>query len=207
MSNRLSARTTQARQTIGRLSHACQTGRHPHAVRGRDLYETPAVAVEALLRVEKLPRVLWEPAAGRGAIVNVLRSHGHAIVASDLIDYDFDLDFAVDFLKTNKAPGRCTAIITNPPYKLATEFAAHALDLVPHVYFLLRLAFLESAKRTKVLERRGLRAVYVFRKRLPMMHRDGWTGRRASSAIPFAWFCWSRDHRGPTIVDRIGGDS
>jgi len=42
---------------------------------------------------------------------------------------------------------------------------------------------------------------------LPMMHRDGWTGPRAASAIAFAWFCWDRDHRGPAIVDRIGGGS
>jgi hypothetical protein len=55
------------------------------------------------------------------------------------------------------------------------------------------------------LECRGLARVHVFRKRLPMMHRDGWTGKRASSGIAFAWFCWDRNHRGPTVVDRIGG--
>lgn len=79
----------------------------------------------------------------------------------------------------------------------------HALDLAPQVYLLLRLAFLKSAKRTDVLEHRGLRAVHVFRKRLPMMHRDGWYGPRASSTICFAWFCWNREYRGPTTIDRI----
>ena len=37
--------------------------------RGDDLYETPAVAVTALLRPETLPPVVWEPACGPGAIV------------------------------------------------------------------------------------------------------------------------------------------
>jgi hypothetical protein len=32
------------------LHHSCQAGRHPLSARGLDLYETPAVAVEALLR-------------------------------------------------------------------------------------------------------------------------------------------------------------
>ncbi len=61
---------------------------HPLAARGNDLYETPEVAVEALLRVENLPRVIWEPACGPGAIVRVLRRHGHAVYATDLVEYD-----------------------------------------------------------------------------------------------------------------------
>jgi hypothetical protein len=185
------------------LSHAAQSGRHPNVDRGADLYETPAIAVEALLRAEKLPHWIWEPAAGRGAIARVLRDAGHAVIASDLIKHE-GLHFVADFLKTKKAPTHCDeAIVTNPPYQRAGEFALHALDLVPRVYLLLRLAFLESARRTELIERRGLRAVHVFRKRLPMMHRDGWKGPRASSAIAFAWFCWSREHRGPTVIDRI----
>jgi hypothetical protein len=187
------------------LNHSCQSSRHKNDERGLDLYSTPAVAVEALLKVEKLPHWIWEPAAGRGAIANVLRAHGHAVVCSDIARYDFDLHFVGDFLLQTKAPARCTTIITNPPFNIINKFAAHALDLAPNVYVLARLAFLESVKRTDVLERHGLRRVHVFRQRLPMMHRDSWKGRRASSAICFAWFCWSRGHRGPTIVDRIGG--
>ena len=69
------------------LDHSCQVQRHPLAERGDDLYETPPVAVEALLRVEHLPRRIWEPACGPGAIVRVLRAHGHEVLASDLVDY------------------------------------------------------------------------------------------------------------------------
>ena len=186
------------------LQHSTQSGRHSLAERGRDLYETPAVAVEALLRVEKLPHGIWEPAAGRGAIVNVLRSHGHAVTASDIIDYGFPLNFVVDFLTTTKRPAGCGAIVTNAPFRILDKFARHALDLAPRVYLLCRLAFLEATSRTDILEHRGLAHVHVFRRRLPMMHRDGWTGRRASSAMAFGWFCWDRDYRGPTVVDRIG---
>jgi hypothetical protein len=190
---------------IGRLDHACQTGQHRRAERGFDLYETPPIAVEGLLAVENLPHWIWEPCAGRGAIASVLRDRGHAVICSDLIQYDdFSLHFVGDFMLQTKAPIGCNAIATNPPYQIATEFARHALDLAPRVYLLLRLAFLESIRRTEILERRGLAHVHVFRRRLPMMHRDGWKGPRASSAIPFAWFVWHRDHRGPTVVDRIG---
>jgi hypothetical protein len=61
----------------------------------------------------------------------------------------------------------------------------------------------KTSAATEILEHRGLARVHVFRNRLPMMHRAGWTGPRASSAIPFGWFVWDRDHRGPTTIDRI----
>lgn len=189
------------------LDHSAQSGRHTLAARGVDCYETPACAVEALLRDERLPHCLWEPAAGRGAIASVLRKHGHAVVASDIIDYGFELHFAGDFLTQSKMALGTEAIVTNPPYQLAEQFVAHALELAPLVIMLLRLAFFESERRRSILEGRGLKRIHVFRRRLPMMHRDGWTGAKASSAIPFAWFVWSRQHRGPTEIRRISWEA
>jgi hypothetical protein len=185
------------------LDHSCQVQRHPYSERGVDLYETPAVAVEALLRVEKIPHRVWEPACGRGAIVSVLRAAGHEVLASDLVDYGDPTHFyRRDFLM-EKLPRGCEAIVTNPPFKLAEQFVEHALDLCPHVVMLLRLAFLESERRCKILEGRGLARVHVFRKRLPMMHRDGWEGRKANSGMAFMWAVWERDHTSPTIISRI----
>jgi hypothetical protein len=74
---------------------------------------------------------------------------------------------------------------------------------VPLVVMLLRLAFLESVRRAPLLDTGMLARVHVFANRLPLMHREGWTGNRASSAIAFAWFIFSRDHRGPATIDRI----
>jgi hypothetical protein len=36
-----------------------------------------------------------------------------------------------------------------------------------------------------------------------MMHRDGWTGRKSTSAVPYAWLVWERGHQGPFTVYRI----
>jgi hypothetical protein len=156
------------------LDHSTQVQRHPHAERGLDLYETPDLAVEALRRVEKLPRRIWEPAAGRGAIVNVLRAHGHEVIASDIADYGDPTHFAGrDFLVETKLPRGVEMILTNPPYQIVEKFIAHALDLCPRVIMLLRLAFLESERRCAILENRGLARVHVFRKRLPMIASRG----------------------------------
>jgi hypothetical protein len=159
------------------LDHSCQVQRHPHSERGVDLYQTPAVAVEALLRVEQIPHRIWEPAAGRGAIVNVLRAHGHDVLASDLIDYGVPGQEVWDFLGIDSDcyPLR-DCIVTNPPFRIAQELVERALELCPKVILLLRLAFLESERRCNILDNAGLARVHVFRKRLPMMHRDGWGG-------------------------------
>ncbi len=171
-----------------KLHNTGQSGRARLAERGDDLYQTPPEATRALLRVENLPRHVWEPACGPGAIVNVLREAGHAVVATDLRSYGCpDSEGCIDFLMERRAPAGVEAVITNPPYKLAGEFVQHALTLVPRVYMLLRLAFLESERRSVILDNGQLARVHIFKRRLPFMHREGWTGPQANSAIAFAW--------------------
>jgi hypothetical protein len=194
------------------LDHACGNGRATLAERGMDLYETPAA--ESFLRDCGLrylplpPFKIWEPACGRGAIVRVLRAGGYDTVATDLVDYASpDQDAAGrDFLVEREAPEHVRAIVTNPPFKLAGDFVEHGLRLVPVVAMLLRLAFLESDRRSGILDSGKLRSVLVYRKRLPMMHRDGWEGRKANRGMAFAWFVWDRAHSGTAEMRRISWD-
>jgi hypothetical protein len=139
-----------------------QAGSHSAAARGLDFYQTPPCATLALMQAEALPPRLWEPCAGGGSIVRVLRDAGHNVIASDIVQRDFPLDFRDDFF-TVAAPRRCDAIVTNPPFSSAAPMVARALQLVPRVYLLLRLAFLESERRTPILEDGTLARVYVFR--------------------------------------------
>jgi hypothetical protein len=88
--------------------------RAPFADRGLDLYETPAAAVEALLRAEKLPPYIWECACGSGNIVKVLRKHGHQVLATDLVDYGCpDSKDREDFLFSTRPLSWVDAIVTN----------------------------------------------------------------------------------------------
>jgi hypothetical protein len=178
--------------------------RHALAARRDDLYETPEVAVRALLEVEQLPHFVWECACGPGSIVKVLRGAGYRVVATDLVDYGCPESLSgIDFLMETKAPAGVEAIVTNPPFKLAAQFVERGLDLCPRVIMLLRLAFLESARRTEILDGGHFARLYPFIDRLPDMHRAGWDGPRVTSQTPFAWFVWSRHHCGPTTMRRI----
>jgi hypothetical protein len=170
------------------LAHSANPGRHRLAERGDDLYETPLEAVRALLAVETLPSgVIWEPACGPGSIVRVLRSIGYRVWSTDLVDYgspDQD-ESGIDFLLERSAPSSITSIVTNPPFKLAEQFARCALTLCPRVYMLLRLGFLESERRRDILDSGSLKTVYVGRR-----------SRNASPALAFAWYCWDRQRAG-----------
>lgn len=169
------------------------TGNRVHSLkdRGNDLYQTPGVAVRVLLKVETVPAVVWEPAAGPGSIVQQLRSSGRTVVATDLVEYGcHDSTSGVDFLFERAALAPC--IVTNPPFRLAEEFVEHALELCPEVYMLLRVAFLEGLRWERAL-RPHLARVHVFAPRLPMMHREGWDGPvNSNSGMAFGWFSFQR---------------
>ena len=187
------------------LDHSCQVQRHALSERRDDLYETPPVAIEALLRHERLPHRLWDPCCGPGNIVNVLRAAGHEVIASDLVDYGDPTHFyRRDFLMERKAPDGCEGVVMNPPFKLAEEFIAHALDLSPLVIALLRLAFMESERRTRDSRRPRTRAD----PRLPPAAPDDAPrrlGRVARLIRGWRSAGWSGTAamRGPTTIDRI----
>jgi len=153
------------------ISHRANCGTHTLEARGNDCYSTPPEAVLALLQAEQLPPSIWEPFTGSGNIVRVLRDRGRAVIASDIVAYNFPLHFVRDFLAETQAPAGTSAIVSNPPYRLAAECVEHGLRLVPVVVMLLRLAFLESERRSAILDHGQLACVHVFRDRLPMMHR------------------------------------
>lgn len=179
--------------------------RHTGADRGPELYETPPEATYALIEHERLPQRLWEPAAGRGAIVRVLRAAGHSVLSTDLHNHPgaepWDVDqTGLNFLKPMKNLPEIDAIVTNPPFSKAQEFVDRSLQYAPMCCMLLRLVFLESERRHQWFKQVGLQRVHIFSQRLPMMHRDGWTGPRSTSTTAFAWFIFNRDcKRLPTI--------
>jgi hypothetical protein len=97
----------------------------------KNFYPTPAWVTEALLRTVCLPKRIWEPCCGDGAMARVLESHGHHVVATDLVDRGYGKG-GRDFLMESRLPDGVTAIVTNPPYggALARRVVDHALELM-----------------------------------------------------------------------------
>ena len=169
-----------------------------------DVYETPPVAVQALLECEALPKRIWEPCCGPGNIVKHLRSLNYDVQASDIVDYGCPDSFLGDFLDGNTIPPNpFDAIITNPPFKISDDIVRRALTLCDKVYILQRLLFLEGVKRSDIIDTH-LRKVHLFKRRLPMMHRYGYKGPKSTSQVPYAWFVFDRRAKNlPITLKRI----
>ena len=115
-----------------------------------DFYATQPEAIDKLVCAIKnmLPKKVWECACGTGCLSDRLKDFGYDVVSSDLIDRGYG-DVA-DFLKTTEMPTDCNCIITNPPYKYATEFIKHSLELLKEgglCAMFLKTTFLEGQKR------------------------------------------------------------
>jgi hypothetical protein len=176
---------------------------HHHVDRGLDAYFSPPEAAASLLYIEAqhIPATIWEPAAGDGAIVLPLQKAGFRVIASDIVDYGLDgCKSGIDYL-TAKPIREVQGIITNPPYKLAVQFAEKALTETGYVAFLLRTNFLESTARLSFFRRHQPARIWISSRRLPMMHRHGWQGPRAPSNTCFAWFIWDERSEQKCVVD------
>ena len=108
--------------TLGASNHSAGE-RQAH-----DFYATSPKAVSQLLDAEVFSRDILEPCCGAGHIAKVLAARGYNVKAHDLYDYGYG-ESGVDFLAYNTPFNG--DVITNPPYKYATEFVIHALELIP----------------------------------------------------------------------------
>ena len=190
--------------------HSSASGNRDRA-RRLDGYHTPRVAVETLLRAERLSPRVWEPANGFSRVSRVLRESGRDVFTSDVHAWHAGTERVANFLAERRLPSRFREegcdIVTNPPFVLAREFAEHALSLQHRgdkCCLLLRLQFIEGNKRLDLFRRGQLRRVHAYSFRLPRMHAFGYRGSKGGSAIAFAWFVFQKGYRGPTELRWIG---
>lgn len=154
---------------------------------GSDFYPTPPEVTHALMRfLNLMPRVIWEPACGDGAMAEVIKKYGHSVLASDIRAAGYG-EPKVDFLSADK---NCAAIITNPPFGLAAEFILHALGQAPTVAMLLKAHFWHAQSRTTLFEEH--RPAWV----LPLNWRPNFLDKRGKSpTMDFQWTVWLQDQK------------
>lgn len=172
-----------------------------YARKERDLYETPEWVTLALLpHLPVIKGIVWEPAQGSGKMATALeRFGGFGVIGSDI-------GAGNDFMLLNDLPNlMVAAIITNPPYELATEFIDHSLGLMEPskgvVAMLLRTDFDHAKGR-----RRLFSGCVAFAKKVVLTRRIMWFepepgSKGKSPSFNHAWFIWDCRHTGaPTLA-------
>lgn len=164
-----------------------------------DYYATEPKAVELLLKIEDFSKKnIWECACGEGHLSKQMIKQGYKVLSTDLIDRGFGKQ--QDFLKTTtKFNGH---IITNPPYKYATEFIVKALDLIPKgckVAMFLPVRYTEGKERRLLFEAYPPKVIYISSSRLKCAI-NGNFNKMTGSATSYAWFVWEKGHQKQTIV-------
>lgn len=163
-------------------------------------YPTPPWAVRALCEHVIKPirpayplerQTCWEPACNRGFMARPLAEYFKAVHATDIHDYGWDGQKAVrDFLIPMAGDERYDWVISNPPFRLASQFINRALDVSRGaVAMLVRTSFLESVDRYETLFKDTPPAIIAqFVERVPMV--KGRHDPAASTATSYAWLVW-----------------
>lgn len=175
-------------------------------VEENDFYATHSDSVKLFLKAAKetnliLPNNMWESACGDGAISKVLKTEGYNVFSSDLIDRGYGEETGLDFLTTDKYINTFDCIITNPPYKFASEFVEKAIEVVKDdglVIMFMKLTFLESAKRYKLFQSYPPKYVYVHVDRQGC-GKGGGTFKN-SGAAAYCWYVWQKGCKDEPII-------
>ena len=164
-----------------------------------DFYATEPKAVEWLLKLETFDKNIWDCAAGQNHIAIVLKQNGYNVRTSDLIVREEGIE-QLDFLKNNeKWDGD---LITNPPYKFATDFIYKALETIKEghkIAMFLKLQFLEGKRRKKLFLKYPPKTIYVSSSRLNCA-KSGAFESHPSSAVAYCWYIWQKGFRGNTLL-------
>lgn len=99
-------------------------------------------------------------------------------------------------------------IITNPPYKYATEFVRKALERVKEghkVAMFLKVLFLEGKSRRELFKQYPPCRIYVCSGRIDCAKNGDFKALKENGggALAYAWFIWRKGYKGETIVKWI----
>lgn len=180
-------------RTLGASNHTDYTRE------ANDLYCTHPSAVEALCDLETFSPDIWEPCAGLGHISQVLRSRGYKVRESDILTRGRDIE-QLNFLTCHEHFDG--DIISNPPFKIATEIIRKALEVVTEgcrVAMWLRILYLESLERKRLFEQYPPRQVWISSKRIPCA-KNGDFEHITSSAQGYMWLIFQKGYKGETKI-------
>lgn len=171
-----------------------------------DYYATDPIAARLLLDVEPFEGKIWECACGDKHLARVFEDAEYEVRSSDIVDRCGNEVF--DFLGIENCELWEGNIVTNPPYKYATEFIYKALSLISEgkkVAMFLNVQFMEGKERKRLFTEFPPKVIYVSSSRIMCAKNAEFERMRdgGGSAVAYAWYVWEKGYKGDTIVKWI----
>lgn len=127
----------------------------------------------------------WEPAANRGYLARPLAEYFGRVVCSDVHDYGVGYE-VLDFLMPIRPVVVSDLVITNPPFRLATQFVRRAMSVSRlGCAVLVRGTWMETIDRYQLFQEHPPAVIAQFAERVPMV--KGRYDPKASTATAYAW--------------------
>jgi len=192
--------------TLGASSHSKQERE------SNDFYATDPVAIDRLASKFDIPHKVWECACGKGHLSDRLKSLGHDVYSTDIIDRGYSqFDGVLDFLNPLFYPhenDRC--VLTNPPFKFLSEFVLNALEWLPeggYACFFLKTTAIESRGRyERIFKNCPPLYIFQFIDRILCAKNGEFENARenlGAGAQAYAWFVWRKGYQGKPQLDWI----
>ena len=173
-----------------------------------DFYPTHSSITQMLLDRENLEGTIWEPACGKGDMSEVLIDREYDVLSTDLINRGYG-EGGIDFLDDAQISrfGSVDNIVTNPPFKLGTDFVLQAKKIARKKICILNATmFLDGIKRYEMWLDKDfpLKTMYQFSGRVAFrknkivdqsLSPGGW--------ISWAWFVFERGYVGKPTIEWI----
>lgn len=179
-----------------------------------DFYATDPKAIDLLSGYKNisLPETIWEPSCGSGCLSERLKLQGHKVISTDLVNRGYGKG-GVNFFEQTKMPQNCNCIVTNPPYKFATDYVVHALKLLGDggmLCLFLKTTFAEGKERyQRIFGNTPPHWVLQCSERVLCAKNGAFETMEqgGGSAVSYAWWIWQKNYSGPTILDWINHPS
>lgn len=171
-----------------------------------DYYATDPIAASLLLEVEPFEGKIWESACGEKHLAKVFEDAGYKVRSSDIVDRCGNEVF--DFLGIENCETWEGNIITNPPYKYATEFIYKSLSIIPNGYkvaMFLKVQFMEGKERKYLFTEFPPKVIYVSSSRIMCAKNGEFDKMRegGGSAVAYAWYVWEKGYKDDTKIKWI----
>jgi hypothetical protein len=178
-----------------------------------DHYQTPYSLTRLLFDNYKVQgNVILEPCYGKGAISKIIKEYypNHKLYESDLYNYEtgekdikFNYTTKINYYQKNSID--IDTVITNPPFKIATDFILKSKEIAKkEIVMLLPLSYLHGKGRYDLIynnkDNYCLKYVYIFTRYPFLKDTIRKDGKVETGMQVYSWMIWINGYNEQPII-------